>query len=56
MVEASVAAADAADLLDEQVDRFGGAVAGAVGVEVGQVLVPPSGQGPAQPGDFGDGA
>lgn len=55
MVEASVPVADAADLLDQQVDGFGGSVAGTGGVEVGQVLASPGGQGAAQAGYLGYG-
>jgi hypothetical protein len=42
-----------ADLLDEQVDRFGGSVAGPLGVEVGQELVTPHGKRAAETGDLG---
>lgn len=52
----AVSVADSADLFDEQVDCLGGSVAGAAGVEVGQVLAAPGGQGAADAGDFGYGA
>ena len=42
--------------LDEPVDCLGAAVAGAVGVEVGQERVLPLSQGSAEAGDLGDGA
>jgi hypothetical protein len=39
---------------DEAVDRFGSAVAGSAGVEVGQECFPPSGEGLAQAFDLRD--
>ena len=42
-----------ANLLDDEVDSFGAAVADAVGVEVGQDLSLPDAEGTAEPGDFG---
>ncbi len=39
---------------DDAVDGFGGAVRGALGLEVGQDLLPPGLQCPAEAGDFGD--
>ena len=47
---------DAAVELDEPVDCLGAAVAGAVGVEVGQERVLPLSQGSAEAVDLGDGA
>ena len=44
----------ASRLLDEQVDRFGAAVADAAGVEVREHLLTPLPQGAAEAGEFGD--
>ncbi len=46
--EVAEAKADSLDALDEQVDGFGGAVAGSVGGEVGEQLVLPGGDGAGQ--------
>ena len=46
----------AAVFLDQQVDRLGGSVRGAAGVEVGEELPAPGAQGPPEPGHLGDGA
>lgn len=46
--------ADAAELFNEEIHRFGGSVGGAGSVEVGEQLHPPAAQGPAQPGDLRD--
>jgi hypothetical protein len=53
-VAVAEAAGDAAVEFDEAVDGFGAAVAGAVGVEVGQERALPAAQGLAEPGDLGD--
>jgi hypothetical protein len=45
-----------ANLLDDEIDCFGAAVADAVGIEVGQDLGLPGAEGAAKPGDFGNGA
>jgi hypothetical protein len=47
--------ADAGDLFDELVDGFGGSVAGAAGVEVGQKLFAPHGKRAAESSDLGHG-
>jgi len=47
---------EASGLLDDEVDGLGSAVVDAAGGEVGQDLVLPLPQGPAQPCDFWDGA
>ena len=43
------AVSDPQDFLDQQVDRFGGAIADSAGAEVGQELRPPRGEGAGQP-------
>jgi hypothetical protein len=53
VVEASVAVADAADLLNQEVDGFGGSVAGSFGVEVCEEFLAPHGECAAEAGDFG---
>src|ERR1700737_496727 len=45
---------DAQDFLDQQVDRFGGAVADSAAAEVGQELISPRGEGAGQPPEFGN--
>ena len=52
VVAVAEAAGDAAVELDEPVDCLGAAVAGAVGVEVGQERVLPLSQGSAEAGDL----
>jgi len=54
VVAVAEASGDAAVELDEAVDGFGAAVAGAVGVEVAQERRAPLLQGAAEAGDFGD--
>src|SRR3954468_9116407 len=54
VVAVAEAAGDAAVEFDEAVDGFGAAVAGAVGVEVGQERGPPAAQGLAEPCDLWD--
>ena len=54
VVEVAESVSDSLDLLDEQVDRFGGAVGHAAGVEVGQQFWVPGVDGAGQPGEFGD--
>jgi hypothetical protein len=46
--------ADSEDFLDQQVDRFGGAVADSTRAEIGQELIPPHGEGAGQPPEFGN--
>lgn len=53
--EVAEAVRESAGLLDDEVDRLGAAVADAVGVEVGQELVPPGAEGAAESGDLGAG-
>src|SRR5215204_5895846 len=52
--EVAVAVADATDLLDQQVDRFGRSVAGAAGGVEGEDLVAPAVDGAGEAGEFGD--
>jgi hypothetical protein len=52
--EIAIAVAEAADLLDEQVDGFGGSVGGAVGGVEGEELVAPAVDGASEPGQLGD--
>ena len=54
VVAVAEASGDAAVEFDEAVDGFGAAVAGAVGVEVGQERAAPAAQGLAQAGDLGN--
>ena len=54
MIKISEAVGESTDLLDDQVDGFGAAVGDAVGVEVGEHLLLPRSEGPAEPSDFGD--
>src|SRR4051794_6078085 len=54
VVGVAEAAGDAAVELDDAVHGFGAAVVGPAGGEVGQELVLPGPQGPAQAGDLGD--
>ncbi len=51
--EVAESEADPFDAFDQQVDRLGGAVAGAGGGEVGQQLVLSGGDGPPEPVQFG---
>ena len=55
MIKVFESVGEPADLLDDQVDRFGAAIADAVGVEVGQDLGSSGAEGTAQPGDLGNG-
>ena len=48
VVEVAVAVPDPFDLLDQGVDRFGGSVGDAAGVEVGQQYLPPGVDGAGQ--------
>ena len=43
------AVSDPQDFLDQQVDRFGGAIADSAGAEEGQELLAPGGEGAGQP-------
>lgn len=52
VVSVAESSCDSSLEFDQSVDRFGAAVAGAVGVEVGQERVSPSFQGRAEPFDF----
>ena len=52
--EVAVAVAEAADLLDEQVDGFGGSVGGAAGGVEGEDLVAPAVDGVRKPCELGD--
>src|SRR5271157_6055448 len=54
VTEIAEAVPDAQDFLDQQVDRFGGAVADSAGAEVGQELIAPGGEGAGQPAEFGN--
>jgi len=54
VVAVAEAAGDAAVELDESVDRFGAAVVGAAGLEVGREGLPPLFQGLAESLDLGD--
>jgi hypothetical protein len=54
VVEVAKSVPDPFDLLDQQVDRFGGSVGHAGGVEVGQQLGLPGVDGAGQPVQFAD--
>ena len=54
MVSVAESSCDSSLEFDQSVDRFGAAVAGAAGVEVGQERVSPSFQDRAEPFDFWD--
>ena len=54
--EVAEAVGEEAGLLDDAVDGLGAGVGDASGGEVGQQLLPPGAQGPAEAGELGDGA
>src|SRR5215217_4870427 len=54
MIKVFESVGEPANLLDDQVDGLGAAIADAVGVEVGQDLGFPGTEGAAEPGDFGN--
>ncbi len=54
--EVPEAVGEASGLLDDTVDVLAATVGDAAGGEVGEDLGPPLAQGPAEPGDFFDGA